>query len=70
MREAFLEGYGAIHTLPESQLRHLDLFMATQYATMVLWATARIKNDPARQAEHEELRDQDGEKLLRYFERR
>lgn len=69
MRHAFLEGYETVRTLPGSQLKHLDLFMATQYATMVLWATALIKNDPARQAEHEEWRNREGDKLLRYFER-
>ena len=69
-RDAFLEGYAQVRTLPESQLQHLDLFMATQYATMVLWASLFIRNDPARQAEHEEWRDRDGAKLLRYFERR
>jgi Ser/Thr protein kinase RdoA (MazF antagonist) len=69
-RDAFLEGYAQVRTLPDSQLQHLDLFMATQYATMVLWASLFIKNDPARQAEHEAWRDRDGAKLLRYLERR
>jgi Ser/Thr protein kinase RdoA (MazF antagonist) len=68
-RDAFLEGYATEHTLPESQLKQLDLFMAIQYATMVLWATALIKNDPARQAEHTEWQSQNGNNLLRYFER-
>jgi Ser/Thr protein kinase RdoA (MazF antagonist) len=69
-RDAFLEGYAQVCTLPESQLQHLDLFMAAQYATMVLWASLFIKNDPARQAEHEAWRDGDGVRLLRYLERR
>ncbi len=69
-RDAFLEGYAQVRTLPESQLRHLDLFMAAQYATVVLWASAFIRDDPARQAEHEAWRDGDGAKLLRYLERR
>jgi Ser/Thr protein kinase RdoA (MazF antagonist) len=68
-RDAFLEGYARVRTLPESQLRHLDLFMAAQYATVVLWASAFIRDDPARQAEHEAWRDGDGAMLLRYFER-
>ena len=68
-RDAFLEGYARVRTLPQAQLRHLDLFMAAQYATMVLWASLFIRNDPARLAEHEEWRDQDGAKLLRYFDR-
>jgi Ser/Thr protein kinase RdoA (MazF antagonist) len=69
-RDAFLEGYATVRTLPGSQLRHLDLFMAAQYATMVLWASAFIKHDPAMQAEYEEWRNRDGNKLLRYFDRR
>ncbi len=69
-RDALLDGYVQVRTLPESQLRHLDLFMAAQYATMVLWASVFIRNDPARQAEHEAWRDGDGAKLLRYLERR
>jgi Ser/Thr protein kinase RdoA (MazF antagonist) len=69
-RDAFLEGYAQVRTLPESQLRHLDLFMATQYATMVLWASLFIRNDPARQAEHEAWRERDGAKLLHYFGQR
>jgi Ser/Thr protein kinase RdoA (MazF antagonist) len=68
-RDAFLEGYAQVRTLPESQLQHLDLFMAAQYATMVLWASIFIRNDPARRAEHEAWRDRDGTKLLRYLER-
>lgn len=70
MREAFLEGYGRIRRLPGEQLQHLDLFMAGQYATMVLWATMFIKNDPAMAGEHEEWRDRAGGNLLRYAEQR
>ena len=69
IRDAFLDGYATVHPLPESQLVHLDLFMAAQYATMVIWASALAKHDPARKAEHEAWRERDGQKLLRYFER-
>ncbi len=69
MRDASLEGYTQIRSLPEAQLRQLDLFMAVSYAMMVLWATAFIKQDPAMQTEYEEWRTREGEKLLRYFER-
>ena len=68
MRDALLDGYLKIRTLPEVQLKHLDLFTATHCATMVLWASMFIKNDPAMQLEHEEWRDREGSKLLRYFE--
>lgn len=68
-RDAFLEGYGGVRTLPETQLRHLDLFLAAQYATVVLWATAFLRDQPTRAAEHEAWRDEDAAKLLRYLER-
>jgi Ser/Thr protein kinase RdoA (MazF antagonist) len=67
-RDAFLEGYTQVRTLPKSQLQHLELFMAAQYATVVLWASAFIRDDPARQAEHEGWRDENGTELLRYLE--
>jgi hypothetical protein len=68
IRDAFLEGYAQARILPASQLVHLDLFMAAQYATMVLWASMSIKNDPAMRAEYEEWRNREGNKLLHYFE--
>ena len=68
MRDALLDGYLKIRTLPAVQLKHLDLFTATHCATMVLWASIFIKNDPTMQLEHEKWRDREGSKLLRYFE--
>jgi Ser/Thr protein kinase RdoA (MazF antagonist) len=68
-RDAFLEGYAQVRTLPESQMRHLELFMAAQYATGVLWASAFLRDEPARQAEHEAWRDGEGAKLLRFLDR-
>jgi Ser/Thr protein kinase RdoA (MazF antagonist) len=70
MRDALLGGYAQVRTLSTSQLVHLDLFMAAQYATMVLWASMFIKRDPAMRPKYEEWRDREGNKLLRYFERR
>ncbi len=70
IRDAFLDGYGQVRTLPGARLKHLDLFMAAQYAQMVLWASAFIRMDPARRAQHEAWREREGIKLLRYFERR
>ena len=69
-RDAFLNGYGEVLTLPASQLEHLDLFMAAQYATCVVWASQFIVDDPARRAQHETWRDENGDLLLRYFEGR
>ena len=70
IRDAFLDGYGQVRTLAEAQLKHLDLFMAAHHATMVLWASAFIRSDPAMRAEYEGWRNREGNKLLRYFERR
>jgi Ser/Thr protein kinase RdoA (MazF antagonist) len=67
-RDAFLDGYTRVRPLPEAQLQHLDLFVAAQYATMVLWATAFIRNDPARRPEHEAWRDEYAAKLLQIVE--
>ncbi len=69
IRDAFLDGYAQARVLPEAQLAHLDLFVAAQYATMVLWSTVFIGSDPEMRAEHEAWREKDGNKLLRYFER-
>jgi Ser/Thr protein kinase RdoA (MazF antagonist) len=68
-RDAFLEGYARFRTLPESQLKHLDLFMAATSATMVLWATMFILHDPAMEPEHAAWRKVEGEKVLRFFKR-
>ncbi len=67
-RDAFLAGYTQVHSLPDTQLGHLDLFMAINYATVVLWGTAFIRNDPGRAAEHEAWRDEHAVSLLRYFQ--
>lgn len=67
MRDAFREGYAQIRTLPEAQWAQLDLFVATQFATMLLWASAFLKDDPMRADEHTLWRDDNGNKLLRYF---
>jgi Ser/Thr protein kinase RdoA (MazF antagonist) len=68
IRDAFLEGYTEKHALPAEQLQHLELFMAAQHATMVLWATAFIQDDPAMAPQHEAWRAKDSANLLRYFE--
>jgi Ser/Thr protein kinase RdoA (MazF antagonist) len=67
-RDAFLQGYTQVHPLYESQLGHLDLFLAAQYATGVLWATQFLQDEPTREAEHEVWRDESGAMLLRYVE--
>ena len=69
-RDAFLAGYEAVRTLPASQLEQLDLFVAAQYATGVLWASQFIVDDPARRDQHEAWRDESGAMMLRYTEGR
>ncbi len=69
MRDAFRDGYARVRTLPEAQWAQLDLFVATQFATMVLWASEFLVNDPVRVAEYEPWRDDNGNKLLRFMER-
>ena len=69
MRDAFREGYTQVRVLPEAQWSQLDLFAATQFATMVLWASAFLKHDPLRVAEYEPWRNDNGNKLLGYFKR-
>jgi len=66
-REAFLEGHSRVLSLSESQLAHLELFVATQYAVALLWSSAFIKHDPARRAAHEKWREKEGNNLLRCF---
>ena len=68
MRDAFYEGYSRVRILPAAQWAQLDLFLATQFATMVLWSSAFIMDDPMRAAEHEPWREDSIHKLLQYFE--
>jgi Ser/Thr protein kinase RdoA (MazF antagonist) len=69
MSDAFREGYTHIRNLPEAQWAQLDLFVATQFATMLLWASEFLKHDPKRVAEYTPWRDDSGNKLLKYFNR-
>lgn len=67
MRDAFRIGYAQIWSLPETHWGQLDLFVATQFATMLLWASAFLKHDPKRVAEYTPWRDESGNKLSGYF---
>jgi Ser/Thr protein kinase RdoA (MazF antagonist) len=66
-RDAFQEGYASIRTLPDTQWSLLDLFIAIQFATMVLWSSALLMNDPKRIGEYEPWRNKVGNQLLGYF---
>jgi Ser/Thr protein kinase RdoA (MazF antagonist) len=70
MLDAFMEGYMEIRPIEDRQLKHLDLFIAAQYAVMVLWGAMFIKNDPSMKSEHEKWLQKDGKRLLCYFERK
>ena len=67
MRESFIDGSLKERFLPGEQVNHLDLFVAAQQATMVLWSTAFIRSDPAMRGEYETWRMKEGDKLLDYF---
>lgn len=69
MRDAFWEGYAQIRTLPETQWAKLDLFIAAQFATIALWSSVFLMNDPKRAAEYEPWREKVGNQLLGYFNR-
>jgi len=69
-REVFMTGYAETNTLPDEQLKYIDLFIATRFADFTLWGTSFIKNDPGRANEHEDWRDESGDSLLRYIEER
>jgi Ser/Thr protein kinase RdoA (MazF antagonist) len=66
MRDAFQEGYARVRTLPDAQWALLDLFVATQFAITLLWASEFLMHDPMRAAEYQPWRDEDGAKLLEY----
>jgi Ser/Thr protein kinase RdoA (MazF antagonist) len=70
MLDSFMEGYMEIRPIEDRQLKHLDLFIAAQYAVMVLWGSMFIKNDPAMKSEHEKWLQKEGNRLLCYFERK
>ena len=67
-RDAFVNGYEGSHALPQKQWNMLDLFIATQYATMLLWASAFLHQDPQRANEYIPWRDDSGNRLLIYFD--
>ena len=70
MCDAFHEGYAQVRALPEKQWKLLDLFVATQFATMLFWASEFLKHDPMRKDVYQPWRNESGENLLRYFERK
>lgn len=43
MRDAFYNGYARLRTLLQVQWSLLDLFVATQFATVVLWSSPSLR---------------------------
>jgi len=46
LRDAFLAGYQDVRSIPEKQIRHLDLFIAAWHAFEIHWAAAEICTHP------------------------
>jgi hypothetical protein len=55
--------------LPATQWAQIDLFIDLHFTTMVLWSSALLKNDTKRVAEYEPWGDENGNKLMGYFNR-
>jgi len=66
-RDALLGGYREIRTLPEEQLRHLDLFMAALDVHIGLWAGAVVGLNPGQKALRRRL-DRCARLVERYLE--
>lgn len=45
-REALLDGYTQVRSIPEDQFDHLDLFLAAYYVYLSLWAATAIQSYP------------------------
>ncbi len=69
MRDAFHMGYSRVRALPENQWADIDLFVATQFAALVVWSSAMLMNDPQRGSEYGPWREKVGSQLLGYFNR-
>ena len=67
VQDSLLEGYFEIRSLLESQLRHLNLFMAAFNATLMLWMIDWAKLCPHR-SEPGQYVHMYGNNLMRYYE--
>jgi Ser/Thr protein kinase RdoA (MazF antagonist) len=66
VKDSLLEGYAEVRTLPESQLRYLDLFMAAFNATLMLWMIDWAMLCP-QSSEAKQCVNKYGRNLMRYF---
>jgi Ser/Thr protein kinase RdoA (MazF antagonist) len=46
LREALLDGYIQVRSIPAKQLEHLDLFLAAYYVYLSLWAATTALRYP------------------------
>jgi Ser/Thr protein kinase RdoA (MazF antagonist) len=67
VQDSLLEGYLDSRSFPESQLRHLGLFMAAFNATLMLWMIDWAKLCP-RRSEPKQYVNKYGSNLMRYYE--
>ncbi|UCG63154.1 MAG: phosphotransferase [Candidatus Zixiibacteriota bacterium] len=68
IRDTFLEGYSRVRHLPQSQLKHLDLFLAAFNANLMLWMLDWAMLNPI-SPEPRRFVDKYGRNLLRYLSR-
>ena len=53
-RQALLDGFAGIRSLPEEQLAHLDLFMAARHVSEMLWGIDQAQSKPSFRQELDE----------------
>lgn len=66
IRDTLLQGYAEVRSLPDRQLKHLDLFMAAFQANLLLWMIDWAKLQPQSGRAAKAVRHH-GENLLRYY---
>jgi Ser/Thr protein kinase RdoA (MazF antagonist) len=64
-RDALLDGYAEISTLPEEQLAHLDLFIATWHAFEMAWAMAGVIRFPSHRQGYDRWVERAAKDLIR-----
>ena len=68
IRDTFLKSYSEIRTLPDSQLKYLDLFLAAFNANLMLWMLDWAQLNPG-SSEPTKFINKYGSDLLRYLSR-
>ena len=68
LREAPLDGYARVRSLPEGLDRHLGLFMAARHVSETLWATDMAQVNPGFREDLPAWREWAGLHVRRYLE--